>query len=146
MELLWPSGLKSVLSGLFQKILCEALPQNIQCLLGRPRKPLKRMQICIFQFPMFQINFFNIMFQPFPSYSFGLKEAVLPFLFIFLFIIIIIFCYFLGRSHGIWRFPGQGSNRSCRSNRPTPEPQQRGIRAASATYTTAQSNAGSLTH
>ena len=57
MELLWPSGLKSVLSGLFQKILCEALPQNIQCLLGRPRKPLKRMQICIFHFPMFQINF-----------------------------------------------------------------------------------------
>ena len=30
--------------------------------------------------------------------------------------------------------------------RPTPEPQQRGIRAASATYTTAHGNAGSLTH
>ena len=28
----------------------------------------------------------------------------------------------------------------------TPEPQQRGIRAASATYTEAHSNAGSLTH
>ena len=29
---------------------------------------------------------------------------------------------------------------------PKPEPQQRGIRAASATYTTAHSNAESLTH
>ena len=35
-------------------------------------------------------------------------------------------CYFLGGSRGIWRFPGQGLNRSC-SHRPTPEPQQRGI-------------------
>ena len=32
------------------------------------------------------------------------------------------------------------------SHRATPEPQQRGIRAASATYTTAHGNAGSLTH
>ena len=55
------------------------------------------------------------------------------------------FCCFLGCSLGIWRFPGQGLNRSC-SHRPTPEPQQRGIRAASATYTTAHGNAGSLTH
>ena len=46
---------------------------------------------------------------------------------------------------GIWRFPGQGSNRSC-SHRPTPQPQQRGIQAASATYTTAHGNARSLTH
>ena len=60
----------------------------------------------------------------------------LEFIFIFL-----SFSHFLGRSRGIWRFPGQGSNQSC-SHRPTPEPQQRGIRAASATYTTA----GSLTH
>ena len=30
-------------------------------------------------------------------------------------------------------------------HRPTPEPQQGGIRAASATYTTAHGNAGSLT-
>ena len=63
-------------------------------------------------------------------------------LFCFLFLS---FCYFLGCSGGIWRFPDQGSNRSC-SHRPTPEPQQRGIRAASATYTTAHGNAGSLTH
>ena len=33
------------------------------------------------------------------------------------------FCLFQGRSHGIWKFPGQGSNRSW-SNWPTPEPQQ----------------------
>ena len=36
-------------------------------------------------------------------------------------------------------------NRSC-SHRPMPEPQQRMIRAASATYTTAHSNARSLKH
>ena len=39
----------------------------------------------------------------------------------------------------------KGSNRSC-SCRPTPGTQQRGIRAASATYTTVHGNAGSLTH
>ena len=49
-------------------------------------------------------------------------------------------------SPGIWRFPGQGSNQSC-SRRPTPKPQQLGIRAIPVTYnTTAHSNAGSLTH
>ena len=41
--------------------------------------------------------------------------------------------------------PGQRSNQSC-SCRPTPQPQQRGIRATSATYATAHGNAGSLTH
>ena len=39
----------------------------------------------------------------------------------------------------------RGSNWS-RSHQPTPEPQQRGIRAASASHTTAHGNAGSLTH
>ena len=39
----------------------------------------------------------------------------------------------------------RGSNWSC-SCWPMPEPQQRGIRAASATYTPAHSNTGSLTH
>ena len=39
----------------------------------------------------------------------------------------------------------RGSNPSC-SHRPTPEPQQRGIWAASVTYTTAHGNARSLTH
>ena len=65
--------------------------------------------------------------------------------FFFFFVFCCCCCYFLGRSRGIWRFPGQGLNRSC-SHRPTPEPQQCGIRAASATYTTAHGNAGSLTH
>ena len=71
------------------------------------------------------------------------------FIFIFLFFGLFVFfccccycCYFLGRSRGIWRFPGQGLNRSC-SHQPTPEPQQLGIRAASATV---HGNAGSLTH
>ena len=52
------------------------------------------------------------------------------------FIFFVFFAISLGRSCGIWRFPGSGSNRSY-SPRPTPEPQQRRIRASSATYTTA---------
>ena len=56
-----------------------------------------------------------------------------------------LFLVFLGScTWGIWRFPGEGSNRSW-SCRPTPQPQQRGIRATSATYTTAHGNARSLT-
>ena len=43
--------------------------------------------------------------------------------------------FFQGRTCGMWRFPGLGSNWSC-SRRPTPEPQQLGIRAAYVTYTT----------
>ena len=62
-----------------------------------------------------------------------------------IFFIFLSFWHFLGRSSSIWRFPGQGSNRSC-SRPPTPQPQQLGIRAASATYTTAHGNAGSFTH
>lgn len=52
---------------------------------------------------------------------------------------------FQGHICGTWRFPGQGSNRSC-CCRPTPQPQQRQIRATSATYTTVHGNAGSVTH
>ena len=66
-------------------------------------------------------------------------------LYSFSFFLFLSFCHFFGHSRGIWRLPGEGSTRSC-SRRPTPEPQQRGIRAASATYTTAHGNAGSLTH
>ena len=84
------------------------------------------------------------------SCSLGLKAVLVPrkgdvkasfYLFIYL---LLSFCHFLGRSHGIW-FPGLGSNWS-RSHHPTPEPQQPGIQAASATYTTAHSSAGSFTH
>ena len=53
--------------------------------------------------------------------------------------------FFQGRSRSIWRFPGQESNHSC-CRQPTPQPQQLGIRATSATYTTAHGNARSLTH
>ena len=52
---------------------------------------------------------------------------------------------FLGLHRGIWRFPGWGSNQSY-SCRPTAQPQQRGIRAASASLTTTHGNTGSLTH
>ena len=50
-----------------------------------------------------------------------------------------------GRTCCIWRFPGQGSRRSC-SRWPTPQPQQCGIWAVSATCNAAHGNAGSLTH
>ena len=63
----------------------------------------------------------------------------------FFFFFLSFFCNFLGRSHGIWRFPGQGYNWS-HSHWPTPEPQQRGIQATSSTYTTAHGNTRSLAH
>ena len=53
---------------------------------------------------------------------------------------------FGGHAQGIWRFPGQGCNGSHCCQPTTPQPQQRRIRATSATYTTAQGNARSLTH
>ena len=62
------------------------------------------------------------------------------FFFIDLFVIYL-FIYFLSLHMEV---PG-GSNQSC-SRQPTPEPQQHGIRAESAIYTTAHSNARSLTH
>ena len=52
------------------------------------------------------------------------------------------FLFFLRPTWGVWKFPVQGSSWSC-SCRPTPQQQQCGIRAT--TYTTAQSNASSLT-
>ena len=55
---------------------------------------------------------------------------LLFFFYFFFFFFFLSFCHFLGCSRGIWRFPGQGSNRSC-SRQPTPEPQQHGIRAVS---------------
>ena len=72
----------------------------------------------------------------------SLRSTLCIFLFIYLFIY---FAFSRAASRGIWRFPGERSNRSC-SHRPTPEPLQHGIRAPSATYTTAHGNAGSLTH
>ena len=45
----------------------------------------------------------------------------------------------------IWRFPGQRSNQSC-SCRPTPQPQQHQIWAASVTYGSACGIAGSFAH
>ena len=52
---------------------------------------------------------------------------------------------FLGPHLQHMRFPGKGSNRSY-GCWPMPQPQQRQILAASATYTTAHGNARSLTH
>ena len=56
------------------------------------------------------------------------------------------FFFFKGRTCGIWKFPGWESNWTC-SCWPTPQPQQRQIRAMSVTYASACGNApGSLTH
>ena len=55
------------------------------------------------------------------------------------------FPLFRATTGSIWRFQGQGSNWSY-SCRPTPQPQKHKFRAASATHTTAHSNARSLTH
>ena len=55
------------------------------------------------------------------------------------------FWSFYGYTCGIWKFPGKGSNWSCR-RRPTPEPQPCGVWAASVTYTTVDSNTRSLAH
>ena len=63
----------------------------------------------------------------------------------FLFVFRFFFFFFQCRRHGIWRFPGQGSNWSY-GCRPTPQPQQHWIQAASAAYTTAHGKARPLTH
>ena len=57
----------------------------------------------------------------------------------------IFFFSFWGHRYSIWKFPGKGSNWSC-SCQATPQPQQCGIWATYATYTTAHSNVGSFTH
>ena len=58
-----------------------------------------------------------------------------------------VFCFFFfafqGHTCGIWRFLGQGLNRSYNC---WPMPQQQEIQAASGTYTSAHSTTGSLTH
>ena len=46
--------------------------------------------------------------------------------FIFILFHLISLFVFQGRTHGIWRFPDQGSNWNC-SHWPTPQPQQRWI-------------------
>ena len=54
------------------------------------------------------------------------------------------FCFFRAISmSSTWNFPGKGSNSSY-SCWPMPQPQQRQIQAASANYTTAHGNTGSL--
>ena len=64
----------------------------------------------------------------------------LLFLSFFLFFVLLPFLGLL-----LQHMEARGSNRSC-NHRPTPQPQQLGIRAVSETYTTAHGNAGPLTH
>ena len=56
-----------------------------------------------------------------------------------------VYSLFQGCFHSIWKFPSQGSNWSY-SLQPMSQPQQHGIQAVPATYTTSHSNARSLTH
>ena len=53
------------------------------------------------------------------------------------------FCFFLGRTHGVWKFPSEGSDQSysCWS---TPQPQECGLWASAVTYTTGHGSAWSL--
>ena len=55
------------------------------------------------------------------------------------------FFAFWGYTHGIWKFPDQGSNRSY-SCWPMSQLQQHRISGTSATYTIAHGSTGSLTH
>ena len=66
------------------------------------------------------------------------QKNIKPFFFVF-------FAFSRAAPSGYGGSQARGSNRSC-SCQPTPEPQQLRIRAKSATYTTAHSNARSLTH
>ena len=80
----------------------------------------------------------NSIYNPSPSNCLPVVTVAFNFFFF-------LFAFSRAASHGIWRFPGEGSNWSC-SRRPTPQPQQCGIQDVSATYTTAHGNTGSLTH
>ena len=55
------------------------------------------------------------------------------------------FCLFRAGLAAYWGSQVRGSNQSP-NRRPTPQPQQHGIQATSATYATAHGDAGSLTH
>ena len=76
-------------------------------------------------------------------------SCICNFFFIFFIFLFFIFFVFLPL---LWAAPAAYGGSQARGRigavapRPTPEPQQRRIRAASATYTTAHGNAGSLTH
>ena len=81
------------------------------------------------------------------SYGSSMFSSFFLFLSFFLFFV---FCFlsfvlFLGLHSRHTEVPRLGSIQSC-CCRPTPQPQQSQIWAASATYTTALGNAGSLTH
>ena len=105
------------------------------------------------------ILFFILFFPKFPreqTFFFSSSKTFKPYQFIvfletsfsgvlFFFSFFGLFAFSRAASCGMWRFPGQGSNWNY-SCWPTPGPQQRGIQATSATYTTTHGNAGSSTH
>ena len=75
----------------------------------------------------------------------GVGGSIMLIHFLLLFCLGFLFvCLFaLGHTQGIWKFPGRGRIRAVAASL---HHSQRGIWAASATYTTAHSNTGSLTH
>ena len=86
--------------------------------------------------------FFNLLGPVNPPSSSSICTCI-SFFFFYLFYFLF-FLPFQGYSHGIWKVPGQGPSRS-HSCQPIPQPQRPQIQATSATYTTAQGNARSLT-
>ena len=78
----------------------------------------------------------------------SIRSIPFEFLFFYIFSFFSFFFFFFafeGHTCGIWKFPGEGSNRSC-SCWSTLQPQQCGIQATSVTYTTVHCNAGFLIH
>ena len=66
----------------------------------------------------FPMSFYDI-----PRNKVASEKGRCIFYFYFLIIFNLIFLSFQGHTHGIWRFPAQGSNQSC-SCCPSPQPQQ----------------------
>ena len=94
---------------------------------------------------VFNTEFTSLMFFLFQIEHLTLEISPSYISFFLLYFLFFIFFAFQARTHGIWRFPGWGSNWS-HSCWPMQQPQQHHIQAIPATYTTAHSNAGSLTH
>ena len=90
------------------------------------------------------IMVYKCIFLSIPCECFPWGYCLYPFLnFYFYFYFIFLFLAFIGRMYSIWKFPGQGSNWSYSCPL---KPQQCGIQAMSATYTTAHSITSFLNH
>ena len=113
---------------------------------------INRIHSYIYNIREFSLGKFHLEFRSFPPYfprffpntflSFRTMDSTILSSLKFSSSSFFFFCLFLGHPRGIWRFPGQGSNRSC-SHLSMSQPQQCQIWAGSATYTSAHGNARS---